>query len=417
MSNLLPVLKRISAMRTTAFRAPLAWYSNGERGHLHAYTHCDKLDRKRMSFVRNLSLLDALEKTVCGECVSYGSWTDDQRKIIETAQMLTRAGNELDNSDYQARQAGKSPLQIVQSIAQYERVSEALASHEPGELGTWWQELVDRARDSRPVDPTHDELLAATLRVAVPQVIKLRLRAETLPPRFWGNLHQALPEQLRNRRVSYRENPWSSFANSWLDKLSTHGDPLQAGRYLLDNEAVFAELVSTPDNSTLAHVTTEFAPEIGESVWDYTTRTWRHLCHKVMESMLEAAVAYHDELAADAPLVIVANKRRTANRMRDSAIHGDVAGIVCAAQRNLSYKSADRDPGSGRCLLVCHPTVAAYITGDTDGRGYSEWSPPVPYTDKHTDDVLETALALWDPYSQSDAYSTFQAALAAAELL
>jgi hypothetical protein len=199
------------------------------------------------------------------------------------------------------------------------------------------------------------------------------------------------------------------FARAWLNHVAEGTPPEAAADEVITNTEAFVSLVGEPSAAVMSRCDTSVAPHPGESVWSYSTRRWREVCEEAFRDSAVSMRAYHAELIAPKPYVLVANRNQNGYSLQRGALNSDTQRLLAAAQPSVSH--------GDRCVIHCHPTVAAYITGDRDNYGVGEWSTPVISSELPSDDVLETALALWDPWVREGSYTEFGAALEAAKVL
>jgi hypothetical protein len=407
MTDYLSVFRRINTEHTPAFRSPMTWHSNGARGHLHASAYCHKIDNKRSPVTHALALYEALERKVCGECLSHGSWNTDQRAVLDAAIVLTSTERRLSNPDGEIRR--EVPTQALKDVCiraftDLLRSDVTARGHAPG-LESWTARVLEAIDVRAPAAPDPEIVQAEGLRIAIPAVITQRLRREALPESFWG---ESLQGPVTPYSVSRGNSELGRFLRLWLGLLTEGIAVEDAGEQIVSNFELFAKVAGEPSQELMMRCTPDEPPISGESVWEYVMRLWRKACEKACRSANSGMQAYYATLAEPAPYVLVAN-RRNRDHMARSVLHGDLQQLLAITQAGFSHGE--------RSVIHCHPTVAAFLTGDRDNYSVGDWSQPIVAPEMPCADVLETALALWDPYARTGEYSEFAAALEAAKVL
>lgn len=411
MSDNLSVFARINDEHTPAFHGAVSWYSNGARGHLHASSYCTKIDRKRASTVHTLTLGDALARTVCGDCISHGAWNDEQRSVFHAAVTLVQTEFRISRPQAEFRDGNiVGPLQDVRLRAFAERLRlEVLDRGQAPGLHAWSTRVLDMIEQLTPETVAPEVLQAECLRISAPALITQRLSRDRLPVSFWGGVLDENSPLGVARSLALHNGVLGRFARSWLNHVAAGTPPDEAADTIIAKTDDFVSLVGEPGAAALMRCDTSVAPNPGESVWSYSVRRWREVCEQAFRDSAAGMRAYHAELVAPKPYVLVANRNQGGVALRRGALNGDTQRLLAAAQQSFSHNE--------KCVIHCHPTVAAYITGDRDNYGAGEWSTPVVAAELPPDDVLETALALWDPWAREGSYREFAEALAAAKVL
>ena len=102
MSRALQILKKLAVCEPPEFETPIDWVSNGERGHLHTQSWCDKVRRSsRAQVVRKMTIHEALSRKICEDCSGgLRNHNEEQDKLLRAAitlfetQVKFQAGSE-----------------------------------------------------------------------------------------------------------------------------------------------------------------------------------------------------------------------------------------------------------------------------------------------------------------------------------
>ena len=408
MTDVLRVYRRIIEQAVPAFNSTRTWHSNGERGHLHGGSNCSKLDRKRASTMHTLSLRAAFDRKVCVDCIQYGPWDEVQRAVIHAAHALESAEQTLRNPYADHRRVDSTgPLAGVRSRALLERLrNEVLERGQAPGLSAWSSRVLEEIDEATPDSPDETTLQSESLRLSALSLIQQRISRDRVPVSFWGD---PASSGLLGPQATGHNAPLGRFARTWVSRLWSGVSPGQVAHEVINDKQAFDEVISEPDRHAMALCSTT-TPMEGENVWAYAQRRWRELCTEAITGAEVGMTAYLGTLTEPAAYVLLANRQQNGASLRRQATSSDSQRLVGAAQR--SYSHGDRS------VLYCHPTVATYLTGDRErDSSYGEWSHPVTVSELPSDEILETALALWDPYSREGSYVEFERALDAAKVL
>jgi len=411
MGTNLSVYRALVNERAPAFAGAMTWHANGKRGHLHASTSCSKL-RKHGVVTVSLSLRTALDDhTVCESCIHHGHYDRDQRESFQLARTI------LDVERQTGQNPGDSYTRYPAIVAaRTRRLAEALLDTLQREqdlhgLDRWFDRVRDRITDSMPAMPSRTELDAEILRVVVPRLLNRKFVHSELDPGFWGGrkIIEILGGDHEGRHAysghGRNTTPIAFFTRAWLDKLSEGHSPAEATKLLLANDAIF-DLMSPPDQRQLEHCSVALDAVEGESLWQFAERTWRHQVLEALRVAAQAMTDRYETLTAPKDAVLIGSWTTGLRGMRRSAIGDNVENVVGGLQHLVGNDE--------RVLAVCDPTVADFLVGRNS---YGGWTQPVALDQMPTEDVLETAVTLWEPRNSYSSYEKLPAALTAARAL
>jgi hypothetical protein len=409
MTDQLGLFTTIMRERAGSFLTPINWHSNGLRGHLHAGSQCAKLRRNGVQ-TRAILLVDALaDHVVCADCISGGRFTPEQANTIRAARVLVdierrktwnRSGT---YNGYPAIVALGTRIHLETLISSVNGLTEGHG------LENWCERVIAQLDDETPAMPERFELDQQAVRWTAPRLLQRLLVAGKLPRGFWGTGGKANAvfdtSALQEYSYGIHKSPLGSFTKAWLDQVANGEDPREVTAKFLDDGA-YIGLLGEPDQQQLQRCEVVLEPQADEKLWQFARRNW---AHQTLEGLREAAAnmgAYYDNCVAPANKMIMANH------------HWGVSALL------LQLLSETRDTGlagtqealgtNERSLIICHPTIAKYIALT---QGYNEWSEPIPVDEDTSNEVLETALALWEPRNPSSSYHGFGAAIAAAKVI
>jgi len=404
----------IAAEDTPAFSAPTNWYSNGQRGHLHASRGCEKIRRKDV-IVRAATLGQALTgHTVCPDCIAFSEWDDERRRVLRSARVIHNVERSV--GAYAAprfHRETSGSLDDLRIRCAYERLSAQLDQIE-GDVGlTGWEQRVRRRIDvAAPPPPSEEDLEAAALRAAIPRLLHKQLHGQS--PRFpWGG-REALrlfgEPALRDFHGFGQVNPLVGCVNRWTVMVHNGDTPELATARILGDGGTLREILGEPTGPQLARCRASGQLLPTESVWDYASRTWQEEGRTALAyTCAELSATFHRLSAPQRP-VLLANKQLSAAAMRRRAVNDGDEDVIAASQRCVGVHGQDRS------VLICHPTVAAFLSyGDVGS--YSSWEHPLEVDEVPDTEALETALTLWDPRGRGGVYETFSGALNSALVL
>ncbi len=408
-SNQYTLYQRVAAEHTAAFRTGITWYSNGERGHLHHSAYCDKIARSRTTTVnRTLALRDALERHVCSECIGRGDLTDDQREIVKIAGELRQLERQINmmHANPIATPAGGA-VETYRRHIFYQRAAESLENIDPsGKLPGLKQEI--SANIVVPARPEDSAIREETLHYTVGQTFwKLLSRDDEGNP-YWGGhrIVRLLGRPTWRDWSNSSENVIARTGRFWTDLLQKGHAPQEATRMLMEPN-VLAGILSEPQWEMLQHCSDLEAPEPGENLRTYASRVWRA---RATEALTELTASWEQRVAGlvapAAPVVIASDSMM--GRGIEGLLCGTEAPLLIAAVQEHVLRQGDRNE---RIAVVCHPTIGEYLA---NLHGRSGWSQPVAAPTENLHEVLDTALALWDPWNRDGSYHQFPQALEAA---
>lgn len=392
-----------------AFTSPLTWYANGKRGHLHSYGSCNKLRRHGVITI-TLGLRDALaDRTVCTECLNYGNLDSEQRETFNLAKTL------LDVSRRAEINLGSIlPGRTAIAAARNHHYRKGLVRLLRGEktlhgLESWFNRVVDGIEESIPEPPAQDLLEDDCVKTAAPRVLYRRFANSELDHRFWGGeAIVALAGHSTSSYSSYRQNeaPLLFFTKTWLEKLSEGLAPQEATELLLGNNGEILNLLAAPDKMQLERCAVILDMVEGESLWAFTERNWRTQILDALRTAAEAMTLRYEQLIAPATPVLIGHENQGIASVRGQ-VNSDTVENVVAGLLHLVGNTE-------RTVAVCHPVVADFLHGKSR---YGSWTEPIKLTDVPGVDILETAVALWEPRNRYSAYEKLGSALEAAKAL
>jgi len=379
-----------------AFVNPLTWYANGKRGHLHAYSSCGKL-RRHGVLTMPLGLRDALTNhTVCTECLNYGALDNDQRDTFNLAKTLIDASRRAE-----LNLGALLPGRSVIAAARNHYYRKNLLAHVRAEralhgLENWFNRVVNGIEESTPELPAAESLQDDCIKTAAPRVLHRRFANDELDQGFWGGANViGVAGGTKNPYASYRQNeaPLAFFTKTWIEKLTEGLTPAEATDLLLGNGEIL-NLLAVPDKTQLERCAIVLDMVEGESLWSFAERNWKTQILGALKVAANAMTLRYEQIIAPAQPVLIGHATQGITALRAQVSSDDVSNVV-AGLGNLVGNSE-------RTVMVCHPVIADFLRG----RGaYGSWTEPIKLTEIPGTDVLETAVALWEP---RDRYSTYE---------
>lgn len=408
MNDQLPLFNAIVREHAPSFLTPITWYSNGQRGHLHATDRCDKI-RRHGVVTRDLRIAEALEHhVVCSDCISYGRFTPEQNATIRVARSL----RDIETNRGWQRQGSFGGYPAIVNLGlrlHYETlIGEVNGLGDGHGLDRWVRRVGEQLANGTPCMPERDELDRQALLWAAPRVLLRLFQAGKLPRYFWGHGNSAeILDVASAHESSYRipKSPLVVYTRTWLEQVANGLDPRAVTAKFLD-DGDFIGLLETPDQQQMQRCEVVLQAEKDESLWSFARRNWSH---QVLEALREATVsmlACYDSLVAPAGKMVLANHSWGSMALRQQLVGGSYDTGLASTQETVGTHE--------RSLILCHPTVAQYVTLT---QSYNQWSEPLPVDDNTSTEVLETALALWEPRDNASIYHKFNAALAAAKVI
>lgn len=408
MNDQLQLFSTIVREHAPSFLTPITWYSNGQRGHLHATDRCDKI-RRHGVVTRDLRIAEALERhVVCPDCISYGRFTAEQNATIRAACIL----RDIETNRGWQRQGSFGGYPAIVNLG-LRLHCETLIGEVDGladghGLDRWVRRVGEQLANGMPLMPERDELDRQALLWAAPRVLLRLFQSGRLPGNFWGYGDTAgVLDVASARENSYRaqKSPLVAYTRTWLEQVANGLDPRAVTAKFLD-DGDFIGLLETPDQQQMQRCEVVLQAEEDENLWAFAHRNWSH---QVLESLREASVsmlACYDSLVSPAGKMVLANHSWGSKALRQQLVGGNYDTGLASTQETVGTRE--------RSLIICHPTVAQYITLN---QSYNQWSEPVPVDENTSTEVLETALALWEPRDSASIYHKFNAALAAAKVI
>jgi hypothetical protein len=412
------ILENLLALNPVEFRTPVDWWSNGERGHLHTNLHCEKVRKSPVAtVVQRKTIADAYQQHRCDLCATeLYNLTPEQKELVE-------AGSRLLSVEVKAEQPITRQFEAFEHYP--ELITLAVRNHfldlaeelekVPDLRGVrpWRRRIGDLLSRLTPDAPADDALQSATLRLAAVTVLSRELERRTADPTLWGG-SEVLDffGEIQHRdwhKDCVNRNSLAWFARECLRQIAL-GEDLEmfAGRLLANADAV-ADLLADPAAERLALCEDLEAPRPGENLQTYTKRIWAlHAARQFAKAAARWSRLVGEMLEPATP-VLVANADLTASSYRPQQ-----EAILIAASNPVKVKHANHVP----VALRAHPTVARMISDERAHRSVSQqWSTPIPLDEDVADEVVETALSLWEPYDRYSAYHEFHEAWAAATAL
>jgi hypothetical protein len=187
-------------------------------------------------------------------------------------------------------------------------------------------------------------------------------------------------------------------------ELNAYLKSIEPGMIILNGDIV--DLMASPDKDQLERCGIVLERIDGETLWRFTERNWKFQILDALRSVAAAMTARYEALIAPAPHVVIGNKTNGVDALRRQIVGDNVEHVVAGLQELVG--------NSERCLAICHPTVASLLHGD--GR-YGPWTEIIRTPIPLSADVLETAVALWEPRDRYSAYENLSAAIEAAKVL
>lgn len=408
MSDQFPLFNAIVRERTSSFLTPITWYSNGQRGHLHATDRCDKI-RRHGVVTRDLRIGEALERhVVCPDCISYGRFTPEQNATIRVARIL----HDIEANRGWQRQGSFSGYPDIVKLGSrlhcQTLIGEVDGIGDGHGLDRWVKRVGEQLANGMPVMPERDELDRQALLWAAPRVLLRLFQSGKLPGNFWGHGNSVrILDVASAREHSYRaqKDPLIVYTRAWLEQVANGLDPRTVTAKFLDDDS-FVGALETPDQQQLQRCAVVLQAEQDESLWTFAHRNWSH---QVLEALREASVNMlecYDSLVAPAGKMVLANHTWGSKALLQQLVSGNYDTGLASTQETVGTHE--------RSLILCHPTVAQYIKLT---QSYNQWSEPAPVDENTSTEVLETALALWEPRDSASIYHKFSAALAAAKVI
>ena len=411
MASTLDIYRALVNENAPAFQSALTWHSNGKRGHLHASPGCGKLRRHGVVTV-NLDLRSALDgHTVCGDCLGHGPYPQEQRGAYNLARVLTAIEPQI-GQDPGGTLQGYPAITAVRRGRLAEQLLDTLrAEQDLHGMDSWFERVRRAVEASIPEAPTREALDAELLRVVVPRLLQRKFVNGELDPGFWGGRENVSrlagnPEERHYHGNGRNANtPIVFFTKTWLDKLSLGHTPEEASRLLLGNGEI-VPLLGDPDKRQLERCMIVLDRVENENLWEFTQRNWQNQILDALRIAAEAMTVRYASMTAPSDNVLVGNSMNGIRSIRRQAVGNDVDGVVAALQHIVGNDE--------RAVVLCHPTVAEYLAGRNS---YGPWTQPVHLDETPSDDVLETAVALWEPRDRYSAYEKLPAAIDAARAL
>lgn len=407
--------QRIAQENPAPFRTPLTWFSNGERGHLHHTQYCDKIARSRVATVnRQLTLAEALKRNVCQECLGRGDLTGEQREVVDSANEFIRLErglgmmhpNPLTTDPEGAVATYRSHL----FFAKAKELGDAIDG--AGHLPHMKRAILERI--SIPDRPGDEALREETLHFAAGQTFWKLLSQDDAGNPYWGGREiiglLGVPTWRDWSQGREASNTIVRTGRIWTDMIQARRTPREATEALLGSLVSLRTTLVEPTWEMLERCSDLELPQAGEDLRTYANRVWRE---RALNAIMELVVIWEElatRLVADAEPVVLASDSLGGRGVANMVCGTEPNYVVAALQRNVIRASERQD----RMAIVCHPTVGEYLSRVS---GRSGWSDPVPAPKGNLDEALETALALWDPWSRDGSYRTFPQALEAAEHL
>lgn len=414
MARSIALVSKVAALRPAPFETPIDWYSNGERGHLHHSQHCDKVTRSSTSTVtRSLRLRDALARTVCGECLGLGGWTDTQRGVLSAASTLERIEGQLSGPSHNPiHGVGMEPVDAVRRRVYFLRMREVLGQTEIGEhLTAWRDELLETAVRLTPENPPFEEVESAVLRHVATATFWKHLSRDDGGNPTWGG--RTVTDVLGQPAWSDWNNPRSAGASiatigrAWIEHVNSGRTPTEARELLIGTPDALTPHLAEPDWALLRSCSELETPDPGENLAAYAMRIWHDRARTAAATLLTGWERRIAELVKPATKVVIAREGYGPDEL-PGLICGNDAGLLIGA---LQETVAVRSSRNGKFAVICHPTIADYLVNI---HGRSGWSEVQPLPEENHRETLETALALWDSWDREGSYSTFGKALEAA---
>lgn len=391
-----------------AFINPLTWYANGKRGHLHAHGSCSKLRRHGVLTI-SLGLRDAItDHTVCEECLNHGNLDNDQRETFSLARTLLETSRRAE-LNLGALLPGRNAV----AAARNHHFRRNLVAHVRSErnlhgLEDWFNRVVTGIEESIPEPPAADLLHDDCVKTAAPRVLYRRFANDELDQGFWGGAEViALAGGTKSSYSSYRQNeaPLPFFTKTWIDKLSEGLTPAEANDLLLGN-GEFVNLLAVPDKTQLERCAIVLDMVKGESLWSFTERNWKTQILAALNAAAAAMTLRYEQLVAPAKPVLIGHGSQGITALRGQVSSDTIENVVAGL--------GDLVGNAERTVMICHPLIAEFLHGRSS---YGSWTEPIRLTETPGTDVLETAVALWEPRNRYSAYENLESALEAAKAL
>ncbi len=407
MGDHLNIYRLIARESAPAFSSPLNWYANGKRGHLHLSSSCGKL-RSHGVLTFGIDLRTALtDRTVCTECLGYGQLSSEQRETVN----LFRSVHDIARRS----EAGVSRLTVTRPAIDAARnhlyrtvfLTQISQLHNRCGVDSWIAGIAAGIKDATPEHPDRGKLTEECLQLAAPHVLERIFNETPFDPVLWGGdkVIGTLGHDLQRIGYGHQRSPLAFFAKVWFEKLREGLTPHQANALLLENGDI-VDLMASPDKDQLERCGIVLERIDGETLWQFTERNWKFQILDALRSVAAAMTARYEALVAPAPHVVIGNRTHSVDALRRQIVGDNVEHVVAGLQELVG--------NSERCLAICHPTVASLLHGD--GR-YGPWTEIIRTPIPLSADVLETAVALWEPRDRYSAYEKLSAAIEAAKVL
>lgn len=381
---------------------PHTWHLNGPLGHFHASNLCEKYKATERAVVRHETFAEADRRTVCHLCIERlftGNF-----ELLNGARALQQCLVEVAAHQERVLQADPEDMLARQTSRVYVEAQLAVLAERVfvDELGPVHDELKAAASvflDSVAID--HEQLDRNIRLRCAAAVFSATMRNDTENPLWRASPTVAALGMHRNgyRSDSQVDQLFEQFCSTLAD--SSNLDTI-AGSVPLDS------LLKSPATLDQLAVCPSGVPTPGSNLLDHAVTVWRDIASRTAAELLSAWVdSIRAECSSEEWFLVPLRGTSRAQVGASAMGYDSVDNVTLASQRWFS-----RD---NRSAVLCPAPVARWISHGRGGYRYT-FSPPVPTEQTVPAEVVDTALALWDPYDRGS-YQNFEDAFAAAKLL
>lgn len=435
MRSPIELLIEIDNYQTPAFREPLTWVSNGERGHLHTRRNCRELNvRNHDHFLdQTITLHIALTKhTICSHCAAdVGSAviaTAAQNEVYVSAAALDEITLKIGTMG--TRIDGIQGLPLLHAWRDHhfgtQRLLELDKVTTNNGLESWKEQLRQTVRQKMPKSVSQSAMHAGSLYWAASEVFRWQIGEDHGDCEIWGGYEAynmlGQPTFRHFSGLMREENTGRSLVEAWINLLQKGLAPEIATKTLLEDEKLFTATIGEPDKNSLQTCIASEAPEPGESLGRYNLRMWRK--HVRAAACLAFAVweTRLGELTKDMPPALCATALLGEPGVQWRTMAGTIKDLIISTLdwTTTSVGAGFNHKPLARGAVTCHPTIAAYLTVGAASALGIHFTEPVTLTAltalPSKEDIV-VALNLWEPQDRNSVYATIGTALAAATRL
>lgn len=404
----LRAVQRVNELNIKAYAQPLSWIVDPQSDCIHTSDNCDELSANG-TFEHKLTLKRALtDHRLCTKCGDYGDLdTDDRAGILETADALMDVEYKIPRRRQCERESQRRQflppgirletpnLETLQDNFENEDLLNIIADtvYTDADIAEWKTRLIVEIKNSDPVIGDTVQLRAEILHKAATEVLRKELYDTNHDPvlicqeeiiAVFGKITATTIDYSGD--LNTERHPVTDVLAAWFGLLEYGMQPAEAEREMRTKKRYIAGYGHKNERALLKRL-----------LADWKTRM--------------------DGLTAEMPpILLCAAHPSWVDRKRR---YGDGSGSRAARIHAIIVTALNWVHGTSSSAVMCHPTLAEYVTscGTTRGFAGAAYAPPIHLTEPLADEDVRNMLNLWSPDDTTSVYHTVEEALKAAKLL